>query len=111
MGPLKRARDVVAASTLCVLLALLLGLLVLLVRRDGGPGLFTQTRIGERGRQFRLHKLRTMHIGAGATAQWAEPDDPRITRIGAFLRRTHLDELPQLFNVLRGEMSLVGPRP
>jgi exopolysaccharide biosynthesis polyprenyl glycosylphosphotransferase len=111
IGPLKRLVDVVVASTLLVVLSPLLGVLVLLVRRDGGPGLFTQVRIGERGRPFRLHKVRTMHVGADATAQWAAPEDPRITRVGAFLRNNHLDELPQLFNVLRGEMSLVGPRP
>jgi lipopolysaccharide/colanic/teichoic acid biosynthesis glycosyltransferase len=111
VGPVKRAIDVVAAAVLLVVLGPLLGVLILLVRRDGGAGVFTQVRIGERGRPFRLHKLRTMRVDAGATAQWAAPEDPRITRIGAFLRRTHLDELPQLLNVLRGEMSLVGPRP
>jgi lipopolysaccharide/colanic/teichoic acid biosynthesis glycosyltransferase len=110
-GPLKRAIDIVGASVALVLTLPLLPILIVLIRRDGGPGLFTQVRIGEGGRRFRLHKLRTMAIGADASAQWACPDDPRTTRIGAILRRTHLDELPQLVNVMRGEMSLVGPRP
>ena len=110
-GPLKRAIDVVGATLALALTLPLLPILILLIRRDGGPGLFTQVRIGEGGRRFRLHKLRTMSVGADASAQWACPDDPRTTRIGAILRRTHLDELPQLVNVIRGEMSLVGPRP
>jgi lipopolysaccharide/colanic/teichoic acid biosynthesis glycosyltransferase len=110
-GPLKRLVDVAGAAIVLVLTLPLLGILVLLVRRDGGPGLFSQVRIGEGGRPFRLHKLRTMHVGAGAAAQWACTNDPRVTRIGAFLRRTHLDELPQLIDVIRGAMSLVGPRP
>jgi exopolysaccharide biosynthesis polyprenyl glycosylphosphotransferase len=110
-GPLKRAIDVAAGSLLLVICAPLLLTLALLVRRDGGPGLFRQVRIGEGGRPFCLYKLRTMQVGADVSAQWASPDDPRVTRVGAFLRRTHLDELPQLVNVLRGEMSLVGPRP
>ena len=76
-----------------------------------GPALFTQVRIGEGGHRFLLLKLRTMRVDADSSAQWACPDDPRMTRVGAWLRRTHLDELPQLINVLRGEMSLVGPRP
>jgi exopolysaccharide biosynthesis polyprenyl glycosylphosphotransferase len=110
-APLKRLVDVAGASIALVLALPLLPVLVLLIRRDGGPALFTQVRIGEGGRRFRLHKLRTMRVDADASAQWACPDDPRMTRVGAWLRRTHLDELPQLFNVLRGEMSLVGPRP
>jgi exopolysaccharide biosynthesis polyprenyl glycosylphosphotransferase len=110
-GPLKRVLDVVGASVVLVLAAPLLAVLVLLVRRDGGPAIFTQVRIGEGGRRFRLHKLRTMRIGADSSAQWACADDPRTTRVGRFLRRRHLDELPQLVNVLRGDMSLVGPRP
>jgi lipopolysaccharide/colanic/teichoic acid biosynthesis glycosyltransferase len=110
-GPVKRAIDVVGASVALLLTAPLLPLLVMLIRRDGGPALFSQVRIGEGGRRFRLHKLRTMRLDADASAQWATPDDPRTTRVGGFLRRTHLDELPQLVNVLRGEMSLVGPRP
>jgi lipopolysaccharide/colanic/teichoic acid biosynthesis glycosyltransferase len=110
-GPLKRVLDVTGAVAVLLLTLPLLAVLVLLIRRDGGPGVFSQVRIGEGGRPFRLHKLRTMQVGAGASAQWACPDDPRITRVGGFLRRTHLDELPQLVDVIRGEMSLVGPRP
>jgi lipopolysaccharide/colanic/teichoic acid biosynthesis glycosyltransferase len=110
-GPLKRAIDVAGAALALTLTLPLFPVLILLIRRDGGPGLFTQVRIGEGGRRFRLHKLRTMSVDADASAQWACPDDPRTTRIGAILRRTHLDELPQLVNVMRGEMSLVGPRP
>jgi lipopolysaccharide/colanic/teichoic acid biosynthesis glycosyltransferase len=111
IGPLKRAIDVAGATLALALTLPLFAVLILLIRRDGGPGLFTQLRIGEGGRPFRLVKLRTMAVGADASAQWACPDDPRTTRIGKLLRRTHLDELPQLVNVMRGEMSLVGPRP
>jgi exopolysaccharide biosynthesis polyprenyl glycosylphosphotransferase len=111
VGPVKRLIDIVGASVALVLTAPLLPVFVVLIRRDGGPALFGQVRIGEGGRRFRLHKLRTMRLDADASAQWATPDDPRTTRVGGFLRRAHLDELPQLVNVLRGEMSLVGPRP
>ena len=110
-APLKRLVDVIGAMLALVLAAPLLPVLVLLIRRDGGAAIFTQVRIGEGGRRFRLHKLRTMRVGSDSSAQWAAADDPRITRVGRFLRRTHLDELPQLVNVLRGDMSLVGPRP
>jgi exopolysaccharide biosynthesis polyprenyl glycosylphosphotransferase len=107
----KRALDVVLALTLGVLTLPLLGVLALLVRLDGGPAIFAQRRIGEAGRPFRLYKLRTMRLGTGDAAAWAEENDPRATRIGRVLRRWHVDELPQLWNVLRGEMSFVGPRP
>lgn len=107
----KRILDLVLGTVLGLLSLPLLLALALLIRRDGGPALFRQTRVGEGGRPFTLLKLRTMTPEAAPSAQWASADDPRITRIGRFLRRTHLDEMPQFLNVVRGEMSLVGPRP
>jgi lipopolysaccharide/colanic/teichoic acid biosynthesis glycosyltransferase len=81
-----------------------------LVKLDGGPALYRQIRIGERGRPFEILKLRSMR-SAAETEQWSSRTDPRVTWIGRFMRRTHLDELPQIVNVLRGDMSIVGPRP
>jgi sugar transferase (PEP-CTERM system associated) len=80
--------------------------------RRGGPILYRQNRVGFEGKVFALAKFRSMRVDAEAGgAQWAKKDDPRITRVGAFIRRTRIDELPQLFNVLRGHMGFVGPRP
>jgi len=110
-GPLKRTVDLVGGVVLLALAAPAIAACALVIRRDGGPAVYRQVRIGEGGRPFRLYKLRTMRVEADVSARWAAPDDPRITRFGTVLRRTHLDELPQLLNVLRGEMSLVGPRP
>ena len=112
---LKRAMDVVVSATALVLLAPLLMALALLVKltsRDG-PVFYTQERVGLDGRPFQLVKFRSMHRDAEAETGpvWATADDRRRTRLGAFMRRWSLDELPQLVNVLLGDMSLVGPRP
>ncbi len=106
----KRLVDLAGVALLALPALALCGLLVLLIRRDGRPAIFRQVRVGEGGRPFTLYKLRTMRPDGGA-ARWAAVDDCRVTRIGRILRCTHLDELPQLLNVWRGEMSLVGPRP
>jgi lipopolysaccharide/colanic/teichoic acid biosynthesis glycosyltransferase len=113
-----------AAALALVLLSPLLLVLVVAIRLDSaGPALFRQVRVGRGGRTFRLYKLRTMSTDASARLALLRPDneadgplfklraDPRITRVGATLRRYSLDELPQLWNVVRGEMALVGPRP
>jgi len=104
----------VVAGLLLVLLAPLMAVIALLVRLDSpGPVLFRQVRVGKDGRKFVVLKFRTMREGAEKETGpvWAVPNDPRCTRVGKWLRRLSLDELPQLWNVLKGEMSLVGPRP
>jgi lipopolysaccharide/colanic/teichoic acid biosynthesis glycosyltransferase len=109
----KRAFDLASASLLLLLAAPLLPLIALAVRGTPGPIIYRQVRVGDRGRRFTIYKFRTMVDRAErpGEAVWAKAADPRTTRVGAFLRRTHLDELPQLFNVLKGDMSMVGPRP
>lgn len=112
---MKRFVDVVAALFGLLLMAPVLVFIALAVRIDSeGPVLFRQTRVGRDGRTFQILKFRSMyhaHHGRDSGAQITAADDPRITRFGALLRRSKLDELPQLINVLRGDMSLVGPRP
>ncbi len=113
-----------AAALLLALISPLLAVLTIMVRVDSrGPGFFRQMRVGQDGKQFLIYKLRTMTVHAerdraaleerneGSGPLFKLHDDPRVTRVGRFLRRTSLDELPQLLNVVRGEMSLVGPRP
>ena len=107
--PGERALDLLVAVAAGLVALPLVGLFALIIRRDGGSVFFKQVRIGERGRLFTIYKLRTMR--EGADTEWATADDNRVTRIGRFLRKSHLDELPQILNVLRGEMSVVGPRP
>jgi exopolysaccharide production protein ExoY len=127
-GVLKRAVDIVLAGGLLVLLApLMLGLALAIRLTSGGPVVFAQPRVGFNGRTFKCLKFRTMvadartaleqHLADNpeAAREWAETQklraDPRVTRLGRFLRKSSLDELPQLFNVLIGDMSCVGPRP
>ncbi len=109
---LKRVLDVGAVLLTLPLWWPLAALVALAVRLDSpGPALFSQWRTGLHGRPFRIHKFRSMRHVAQDTPQFADERDPRITRLGAFLRKTRLDEIPQLWNVLRGDMSLIGPRP
>jgi exopolysaccharide biosynthesis polyprenyl glycosylphosphotransferase len=109
----KRVFDLAVSSLGVLLAAPLFPFLVLLVRTTPGPIIFRQTRLGEGGRHFTIFKFRTMRVDAeqDGSPRYAQEHDPRVTRIGRVLRQTHLDELPQLWNVLRGEMSVVGPRP
>jgi sugar transferase EpsL len=107
----KRALDIAVSLLWLILLSPLLGLIALAVRLTMGyPVLFRQRRPGLHGRPFTIYKFRTMTDARGAQGNLL-PDGRRLTRLGLFLRRTSLDELPELFNVLRGNMSLVGPRP
>jgi exopolysaccharide biosynthesis polyprenyl glycosylphosphotransferase len=108
----KRGMDVLLSALSLLLLApVLFGGALAVKLSSPGPVLFRQVRVGEGGRPFRVLKLRTMVVNDDADTAWNVADDERVTRPGAFLRATSIDELPQLWNVLRGEMSLVGPRP
>ena len=120
----KRAIDVAVSLGMLVVLSPLLLLVALLIKLDGGPVVFRQTRVGKDGREFTFFKFRSMVVNADAYKQalmilnehkddrtFKMKHDPRITRVGRVIRKTSIDELPQLFNILRGEMTLVGPRP
>ncbi|NDU99463.1 sugar transferase [Pseudoroseicyclus sp. CLL3-39] len=126
-GVFKRALDILLCLVALPPVLLVVGLLALMIRRDGGPAFYLQPRLGRGGTVFHMIKLRSMATdadaqlagllsrSAAARAEWEErqklTDDPRITAVGRLIRKTSLDELPQLFNVLKGDMSLVGPRP
>ncbi len=109
----KRFMDVILALTGLILSLPLVPVIWLLVKfTSPGPVLYTQTRYGQYGREFTIYKFRSMVEGAEpAGEQWATDGDPRVTKVGGFLRKTRLDEIPQLYNILRGDMSFVGPRP
>jgi sugar transferase (PEP-CTERM system associated) len=113
-GIIKRCFDIVASASLIVIAAPVVALAALLIAAEGGGSvIYRQERVGYRGRSFTVYKLRSMSQDAekDGKARWAAPNDARVTRIGRFIRRTRIDELPQLYNVLKGEMSFVGPRP
>ncbi len=121
----KRALDVLISGIALFFLSPLMLVIALLVRSDGGPAFYSQVRVGKDGKTFRIYKFRSMCVDADSPAMLAKlaalnemdgpafkiKNDPRITKVGHFIRRTSLDELPQLFNILFGDMSIVGPRP
>ena len=112
--PCKNVLDFVVALTLLVVAAPVIALAALLVKlTSSGPAFYSQTRTGKKGRPYTIYKLRSMehNCETGTGARWSTPGDSRITPLGHLLRRTHVDELPQLWNVVRGDMCLVGPRP
>ncbi|MBN8048527.1 sugar transferase [Paraclostridium bifermentans] len=110
----KRVLDIISS-----LLGLIIGLPIMMIVailikiEDKGPIFYTQERLGKDEKKFLVYKMRSMRIDAEkhGGAQWAQKDDPRITKIGKFIRKTRIDEIPQLFNILKGDMSLIGPRP
>ncbi len=112
-GVVRRIFDLVfalIASVVCIPVIVIFGLLIFL--QDGGPVFYLQERVGLQGKHFMIYKLRSMRLDAEANgAQMAEEDDPRITKIGRFIRKTRIDELPQIINVFKGDMSIIGPRP
>lgn len=113
LAKLKRVTDLLAAAVGLLFSAPFWPLIALAIKLgDGGPVLYAQDRVGQNGKVFRLYKFRTMRTDAeNGKSVWAAPDDPRVTRVGRLLRRSRLDELPQLYNILIGRMSVVGPRP
>lgn len=119
---LKRGIDVLASAIMLIILSPLLGIALLAIKLDSpGPAIFTQNRVGRGGKIFRLYKFRTMTFKPSGDLAWMIDEngekrhkvrnDPRITRVGNWLRRTSMDELPQLVNIIKGDMSLIGPRP
>lgn len=109
----KRAFDVVSCSCALVILAIPMGIIALKIKGESpGPAIYAQTRVGRGGRPFKLYKFRSMYTDAESRgAQWAQGEDPRVTPFGRKLRNSRLDEIPQFWNVVRGDMSLIGPRP
>ncbi|GIE46943.1 sugar transferase [Actinoplanes nipponensis] len=107
----RRAFDIAVALLAAIPAVPVLLVCAVLIKLDHGPVLYRQQRVGYRGTSFQILKMRSMRVADGAAEQWSARDDPRVTAIGRLMRRTHIDELPQIINVLRGDMSIVGPRP
>lgn len=121
----KRLFDIVLSGMAILILSPILLILAIAVRSDGGPAIYSQIRVGKNGKLFRIYKFRSMCVNADSPEMLEKlaalnemdgpafkiKDDPRITKVGKFIRRTSLDELPQLFNIFIGNMSIVGPRP
>ena len=108
----KRFADFFISLIAVIILALPMAIIALLVRlQDGGPAIFKQERLGKDGKSFYIYKFRTMIIDAEKGGVYSDNKDPRITKIGNILRKTSLDELPQFLNILKGDMSFIGPRP
>ena len=110
---LKRLSDILVSLLVATLGLLPMLIIALCIKIDSrGPVIFKQERLGKDGKSFTMYKFRSMRVDAEADGpKWAEKEDDRCTKVGAFLRKTRLDELPQFWNILKGEMSLVGPRP
>ncbi|MTH55036.1 exopolysaccharide biosynthesis polyprenyl glycosylphosphotransferase [Bacillus mangrovi] len=111
---MKRTMDLVLSLIGAILAIPVIAIFSILISIESpGSPFYLQERVGKNGKYFKVMKLRSMRLDAetGSGAQWAQKNDPRVTAIGAFIRKTRIDELPQLFNVLRGEMSIIGPRP
>lgn len=120
----KRVLDVIISVMALLVIWPVMLIIALLVKRDGGPAFYAQKRVGRNGRLFKVYKFRSMKVGADKLEDFLTPEelaeyrrdyklknDPRISKLGNFLRKSSLDELPQLWNIIRGDMSLVGPRP
>lgn len=109
----KRVSDIIVSALTLIVISPIIAILAIIVRLDSrGPAFYKQTRIGYHKKPFNIYKIRSMHLNAETSGpSLSTEDDPRITRIGRFMRKYRLDELPQFWNVLRGDMSLVGPRP
>lgn len=120
----KRILDVVLSVSALLIIWPVMLVIAILVKLDGGPAFFAQSRVGRNGRLFKLYKFRSMKNGADRLEEMLSPEelaeyskeyklknDPRVSKLGSFLRKSSLDELPQLWNIIRGDMSLVGPRP
>ena len=109
---LKRFVDVSVSLMAIIILALPMAIIAVLVKlQDGGPAFFKQERLGKGGKSFYILKFRTMIVDAEKSGVYSDNKDPRVTKIGNFLRKTSLDELPQFINILKGDMSFIGPRP